>query len=436
MKSWEFLVALIGLAAGLWGHIRLVFSWIRGLVIVTVLGDDTVATLAAEHLSGGRTVSQNRLFSASTHTWVKPLERLTTIVWEKMIGSTRTFWVGWRPVWYRKQDKPISTDHPHAFSFIRGTIDWERILIEASTKSVSPTSVFSAKTQRHRVIYHFGKNLGSEMVKDRAKESAAASAASDDLGGYGYYGWGGTGTRLLGWSPEDIGMDKKFATFASLSLSPELRAIVEELKRWASLKGWYVDRGIPWKRGYLFQGEPGTGKTAFARAAAEELDFPVHVFDLATMSNTDLREEWNKMLKGTPCMVVLEDIDGIFHGRENVSPGGSLFASGGLTFDALLNCVDGVERTDGVLLVVTTNHPEHIDPALANRPGRIDRVVEFHPLDFQGRLKLAERILGEGDRAHRIAVEGDGMPAARFIEACCRAALEDLYEGPDAGPYR
>jgi hypothetical protein len=436
MKSWEYLAAFIGLAAGLWGQVRMVMGWIKGLIIITVSVDETVANLVAAHLGKSRSVSQNRLFSGSTHTWVKPLGRVTTVVWEKLVGSSRTFWNGFRPVWYRKLDKPVSMDHPHSFSFIRGTLDWEKLLLQASDVAGGEASVaFKTKLKRHRVIYHFGKNLGSELAKN-GNGGSAGNSSMEDPGAKATYSWGGTGVRLLGWSSEDIGQDDKFATFTSLSLSPELVSIVEELKRWSALKGWYAERGIPWKRGYLFQGAPGTGKTAFARAAAEELDFPVHVFDLATMSNTDLREEWNKMLKVTPCMVVLEDIDGIFHGRQNVSPGGSFFTSGGLTFDSLLNCVDGVERTDGVLLVVTTNHPEQVDPALYDRPGRIDRIVDFQPLDFEGRLKLATRILGEGDRSWRLASEGEGMPAAKFLEKCCREALEGLYDAPSAGPYR
>ena len=131
-------------------------------------------------------------------------------------------------------------------------------------------------------------------------------------------------------------------------------------------------------------------------------------------------------------MIVLEDIDGVFRGRENIAKTGGMMSSGGLTYDALLNCIDGVERADGVLLVVTTNHPDTVDPAMM-RAGRVDRVVTFESLDLPRRIQLARRILGDGEDAERIAIEAGEVPAARFVEMCCRIALEKVFDG---GPYR
>lgn len=435
MKSWELLATAIALASGAWGQFKNIFSWFRNLVLVTVWVDDYAVGPIAAYLGSGRNTSTERLFSASPNTWIKSIGRYTTIAWECMTGSSRTFWHGWRPIWYSRPKDSRSAAHPHSFTFIRRTIDWDNLLIK-SLDAVDPSTGmnFKWKNIRHRVHYHFGKNLGSELAQQRAKNEGTST---DDLGATTtIYTWGGTGNRLLGWKPDDIGKPHKLATFSALSLSNELLAIVEELKRWMALKEWYAERSIPWKRGYLFQGEPGTGKTAFARATAEELDLPVHVFDLATMSNADLRECWGKMLKTSPCMVVLEDIDAVFHGRENVATGGGVFTSGGLTFDALLNCIDGVERTDGVLLIVTTNYPEQVDPALSHRPGRIDRIVDFKPLDFEGRLKLSQRIISDSEKAFKLAFIHDGMPASKFVEVCCRAALEGLYDQPTDGPYR
>lgn len=130
---------------------------------------------------------------------------------------------------------------------------------------------------------------------------------------------------------------------------------------------------------------------------------------------------------------MLEDIDGVFQGRKNTAKSGGMMSSGGLTFDALLNCIDGVERADGVLLIVTTNHPDTVDPALM-RAGRVDRVVTFGALDYARRVELARRILGAGEAADRIAIESGDVPAARFVEMCCRVALERVFEG--GGPYR
>ncbi len=73
-----------------------------------------------------------------------------------------------------------------------------------------------------------------------------------------------------------------------------------------------------------------------------------------------------KCWKEVPCVAMFEDIDAVFHGRRNVA-----VASGpSLTFDCLLNCLDGVQRANGLLTFMTTNHLELVDPAIG-QPGEI-----------------------------------------------------------------
>ena len=71
------------------------------------------------------------------------------------------------------------------------------------------------------------------------------------------------------------------------------------------------------------------------RGIAEDIDLPVYVFDLATLFNNELRAYWREMLTNVPCIALIEDIDAIFKGRQNI-------AGGHLTFDCLLNCLDGI----------------------------------------------------------------------------------------------
>jgi SpoVK/Ycf46/Vps4 family AAA+-type ATPase len=131
-------------------------------------------------------------------------------------------------------------------------------------------------------------------------------------------------------------------------------------------------------------------------------------------------------------MALIEDVDAVFNGRENVAQRDRQY----LTFDCLLNCIDGIERVDGLFVVITTNRPEHIDPALggqsdgvgSTRPGRIDRVLELRPLDEAGRRKMASRILpdfpGEWERLIR---DGAGDSGAQFQERCARHAISLHY---------
>ena len=129
-------------------------------------------------------------------------------------------------------------------------------------------------------------------------------------------------------------------------------------------------------------------------------------------------------------MALMEDIDAVFDGRRNVA----VQSGPGLTFDCLLNCLDGVQRADGLMVVVTTNHLDRIDPAIGqpgkigSRPGRIDRIVSMGCLDDPGRRKLAERILGDWPEwIEDICKVGCDDTPAQFQERCGRLALQLHY---------
>ena len=74
----------------------------------------------------------------------------------------------------------------------------------------------------------------------------------------------------------------------------------------------------------------------------------------------------SRLLADVPerAMILLEDIDGMFSGREKLG-------SGYLTFSGFLNALDGIKASEGQILYMTTNHLDRLDPALI-RPGRID----------------------------------------------------------------
>ena len=141
------------------------------------------------------------------------------------------------------------------------------------------------------------------------------------------------------------------------------------------------------------------------------------------------------MMSQVPCMAVIEDIDAVFHGRTNVVGK----EQQNLTFDCLLNCLDGIQKCDGLFVAITTNRLEHIDSALgcpergiSSRPGRIDRTLHLGPLDRSSRVKVASRILFDRiDLQERAIEEGDGDTAAQFQERCSRYALNGLWSSSD-----
>jgi chaperone BCS1 len=226
---------------------------------------------------------------------------------------------------------------------------------------------------------------------------------------------------------DDLGFANTKGRINLMALSPTVLEFVEECRRWYTSEKWFLERDIPWRLSVLLWSKPGLGKTTLLKAIAEMLDMPMYVFDLAMMSNVEFGEMWQRAASNAPCMIVFEDFDGVFKGRENVLGR----EGGGLTFDAVLNTLDGAGSVNGVLLGITTNHPESIDPAMgvashdgmSSRPGRLDRIIEMPALDANGRLKIAKRILSDyPDMWDTTVAEGSKDSGAQFQDRCVRIA--------------
>ncbi len=158
---------------------------------------------------------------------------------------------------------------------------------------------------------------------------------------------------------------------ASLILADSiLEETLEDLRDFYRSSTWYAERGIPYRRGYLLHGPPGTGKTTLVLALAGELKLPVATLNLSNRLLTD--ESLRALIDSLPAaaLLLVEDIDCAFKDWRSTA------AASGVTLSGLLNALDGVSSRDGRVLFLTTNHPERLDPALL-RPGRVDRKIEL-----------------------------------------------------------
>jgi SpoVK/Ycf46/Vps4 family AAA+-type ATPase len=256
----------------------------------------------------------------------------------------------------------------------------------------------------------------------------------------------------------------------NLYFPPHISKLIHEVEMWRKLQTWYAERAIPWKRGWVLHGPPGTGKTAIARAIAEELDMPLFVYALGHMLDEELERSWAEMQAHIPCVALFEDFDNVFHGRENVYGKATLAEMlnttgptkdpavakeqtgilniGRLSFDCLLNCLDGVEKSNGVFTIITTNHIDKLDEAMgrprkntdgttefiSTRPGRIDKAIELTYMTDGDKLRLAKRIFFDNERSyHKMVALIEKEPnkqetPAQFQERCAQMALELLWK--------
>lgn len=129
----------------------------------------------------------------------------------------------------------------------------------------------------------------------------------------------------------------------------------------------YQDLRVPYRRGVLMHGPPGNGKTSIIRLIGARLpEVPGLILrPSACFDSDDFEDVLRAWRRQAPAMLVIEDLNWLLK-EVNVS-----------TF---LNCLDGVEEaTGGLMLIATTNHPEELDPAINNRPGRFDVTIEVCP---------------------------------------------------------
>jgi len=190
----------------------------------------------------------------------------------------------------------------------------------------------------------------------------------------------------------------------------------------------YKRMNIPYRRGLLFSGAPGTGKTMMVRHLIRQshLSHKTRPYYLGVNSRTDdddIRSFFgNAQNNKRPIMLIIEEIDSLFY-EANVSRSN------------VLAMLDGISPLNGVMLIATTNNPDRIDSALLHRPSRFDRVWTFPIPDKTLRLdymKATFGLQGEDALLNHLAESTDGWTFAYIKELRVTASFVSLHAGHTA----
>lgn len=164
----------------------------------------------------------------------------------------------------------------------------------------------------------------------------------------------------------------------------QLEDILGDFETFFKSKDKYKQLGIPWRRTLLFDGPPGSGKSTLVQALSSYFKVPIYYFNASKVGETGARQLLFDAV--SPCIILMEDIDSLDAAKKRTNTGQKDESAGkkkkddmeslvGLKPSELLNLLDGIIATEQRVVIMTTNHPETLDPAVL-RPGRMDR--RFH----------------------------------------------------------
>lgn len=215
---------------------------------------------------------------------------------------------------------------------------------------------------------------------------------------------------------EDLILDKK--TFNLLQHN--LLTVLNKRELYNSL-------GITSKRGIILSGEPGTGKTMVGKILCSKMTEWSFIWvspgDLGRMENLKAYCQLAKAI--APTILFLEDLDLHFQSRESNAQSSLL--------GELMNQLDGIDDVSNVVVIGTTNKPGDLEKALANRPGRFDKIIKFDKPNSQLIRRMFEQFggnrLGSIDW-DQVVKEAKNLTGAQIKETLNQAILR-ILDRPD-----
>ena len=315
------------------------------------------------------------------------------------VYSSRTIWDEGEPT---IEHNGLTLGYGQHIGWYRNTFVWiNRVGMDSQTEKFKENLTITFLSRSRALVAAFAKEIEEHSRATATKDMIRLFVSSS-----GYW-------RLASQLP-------KRDPSTVFTKDDALSEVLEHLRSFVDSRDLCRKRGTPWHTGVLLTGKPGTGKTSLIHATASALGRSIFYLNLGGVTSdqqlTDLvssGRDWSRSI------LVIEDADAAgAQVNRDIQP-----ADHGenppVTLSALLNVLDGLMTPDGLIVMVTSNHPERLDPALI-RKGRFDLQIELGDLDWKSYAAMA-RLFGvnmpDNDPARESYKPISGAEArARFME--------------------
>ena len=192
----------------------------------------------------------------------------------------------------------------------------------------------------------------------------------------------------------------------SIALPVELKnKLLNQIDHFSENEQWFLDVGLPYKLAYILHGIPGTGKTSLVKALSSHYKRNICVINITAMTDTTLQEAFNRVPENS--IMLIEDFDSASSTKDRgvqemngiksmVEKNDGKMDFSFLSLTGILNSLDGVKGLHNVIVFLTTNDLQAVDPAIY-RKGRVEEIILIEESKAEDIRKYSSHVFPDYD---------------------------------------